>query len=824
MPDVNVNVAANISKAKKDLLGLEKDIKRMQTTASKGININGKGNGRASSSISGGKFGVNSADLRGLTSKLAPELSDLSKTITSQFGKLTGVLGGIGRFAANPYATAAAGAVTVLKMGYDHFKQKATEQAAITKQDREYGRVFSSIRGETVGAGEASGTAVDKLIKNLRLLSGLSGKPFEQIAQSAGRLMVAFNGSTSETLKFTKAITAWSMATGRSTDEFADLIVKIKSMDRVEAGVIKQMSEMGIPVYQELANLLGVSVDKAKELANNGAIYSSEMIKAFEATAKSKEHLIDLNKALKEDIDTLKGSDLDARIAYLERIIYGRSGNEALAREDEIKRDKARDLQDILDSPSARMLADAGGGYDLVDNAIYDVKRAGYKLVEGLFKAGAWSGYHLRAFTSSRGGLTDTDYEKYAKDVLRIVRSENDKYRSHMPQWERRGLKPEEGIAREGAWQDRKTGEIKGAVTAEEAAKSIIDGGSDDKVKAIEDAVGEYEDILFTIEKALQHNYLNDSTRAALEEEYKYTKEIIGYLQKALEIRKEEVDIEVAKLKKQKTANKLQEEQWKKDGEMLKLWNKSHSKDDNKFLSNINSNEDALKLYEEALTEIREGRGDEVIKAYVDFWGEFWKKAQEDKKKAEEEAAKKAKEEAEKAEKEKKKAKEREKFFLQHRGEKDAGAKFKKELIEAQDRMRELDITEPTIKRIGDEMKHNAGEEYRKKIQDINKDINATGDKLRKVGVRPTSGNYQSLQQWKWDEMESRPQNVMKTSYERGAWGQALKLQEYDETALQIQEQRKDLLEQLKVMQEQKAIAEKQLAAIERINTTPKAQ
>ena len=833
MPKIGIDVVANVSKAKKDLAGLEKDIKKVQNTASKGASV--KSYGKGSMSAAGGKSFSSGSDAftKGFGGGLKTEFGELNKNLTSHFGKLGGALAGLGKFAANPYTAAAAAGVSVLKLQYDHFKQKATEQAAQIKEERSYANIFRGIRGDTIDkSGESSG-AVEKLIKNLRLLSTISGKPFDQIAQSAGRLMIAFNGSTSETLKYTRAITAWSIATGRSTDELADLIVKIESMDRVEGSVIKQMSEMGIPIYEELSKILGVSVDKAKELANNGAIYADAMLQAFENTSKAHQAQVDLGKAVKGNIDSLSGTDLDTRVAYLERRLYGKSGEAAIALEEREKRDRANDMQDILDSPSAKLLAEAGGSADLVDNIWYTVKRAGYKGVEGLSKLGAWGGYHLRGFTSSRGGLTDSDYEKYAKDILRHAKGENDKYRGHTGSWSRRGLSMAQGIAQEGAWQDKKTGAIIGVQSAEEAAKALMEGGSDTKLKAIEDAFSQYETLMYSIEDALKLDWVSDETKAALQKELDYINGMFQHLKDAIVIRNAEVKKEVEILKKKKTADKLQTAQWEKDGEFLKIWNKSHTKDDNKFLSNITSEEEALKLYEEGIKEIREGRGDEVIQNYVKFWEAFWKKAQEDKKKAEEEAEKKAKEEAEKAEKEKKKAKDRKKFFLEHHAKNDeinAGAEFKSDLVSAQDRMRELGIHESTMKLIGDDMKKTAKKPFEKEIKDRTKEIDDVAWKLRGLGVTPTAGNQQRHQQWVWDEMEKVPRDKdgkvidKLVSYERGAWGQGLRIEQYDETALQIQEQRKDLLEQLKVLNEQKSIAEKQLKAIEAINTTPRAQ
>ena len=810
MPDVNVNVAANISKAKKDLLGLEKDIKRMQTTASKGININGKGGVAGGSSAAAGNKAFNSSALGGAGAQgFKMELGNFTKEIGGQFSMLSSAIGGLSKIMSNPYAMAAAGAITIAKGSYDHFKQKATEQAAMARQEREYGRVFSSIRGNDTAV-DGVAPAVKKMLQNLRLLSSLSGKPFEQLAQSAGRLMVAFEGSTNKAWDFTKAITVWSMATGRSTDELADLIVKIEQMDRVEAGAIKQMAEMGIPIYEKLADILGVSVEKAKELANNGAIFSGDMLKAFKATADIHKSLIDLNKAISEpDLDKLGIKELETRIAYLERILYGKSGDaqEALVKRE--KKDRAQDLEDIKDSPSARMLLEAGGGVDLIDSALYEVKRFGYKGVEGLLKGGAWLGYHAK-------GLTTNEMEQYAKDALKHAKGENDKYRSWFYKWGAEGKSVAEGLVTDGYWIDPKTGKEMGNISIEDAAKT----GKDTKDHAFADAIAAYEDIMFEIEKVLQWDYVEPKDRAALEEELQFVKDIIEELKEAKKMRAQLFDAEVAELKKKETADKLQEKQWAADGDYFKIWNKKHSGDDNKFLDRVEDVDQVLERYEEGVQLIRDGNGDEIIAAYVDFWGKFWTKTTEDRKKAEEEAAKKAKEEKEKAEK---LSRDRKMFFLSHRAETDAGAKFQKDLMNAQERMRELGITEVTMKRIGEEMKHNAGEEYRKKIKETDKRMDDVAGNLRKTGVIPTR-NKQGYQQWVWDEMESRPQNVMKTSYERGAWGQALKLQEYDETALQIQEQRKDLLEQLKVMQEQKAIAEKQLAAIERINTTPKAQ
>ena len=113
--EVKINVEANVSKAKKDLLSLEKDVKKLQKTAEKGAQISVKGvtpKGSNNPSKGGFSFGGMGIDKVGDLGKL----TDLRGLVKGGLGRVAGMgLGSLGGVAAGAaagagVAVAAAGA------------------------------------------------------------------------------------------------------------------------------------------------------------------------------------------------------------------------------------------------------------------------------------------------------------------------------------------------------------------------------------------------------------------------------------------------------------------------------------------------------------------------------------------------------------------------------------------------------------------------------------------------------------------------------------------------------------------------------------------
>lgn len=85
---------------------------------------------------------------------------------------------------------------------------------------------------------------------------------------AAGALMVAFRGNQVEALKWVKLLDDVSAGTGKSASSLAEMVAKFAAKGGiVDSKAINQFANFGLPIYDKLADALGLSVERTKELA-----------------------------------------------------------------------------------------------------------------------------------------------------------------------------------------------------------------------------------------------------------------------------------------------------------------------------------------------------------------------------------------------------------------------------------------------------------------------------------------------------------------------------------------------------------------------------
>lgn len=799
MADLRVNVTADVSKAKKDLKGLENDIKRMQRTASKPVG--GKG-GAGGLSGKGGGFNLGS------------------------LGSLGGggFLGKIGGFAAaaGPYVAAAAAAIKGIKAMNDAWaninKNVYAYNAKAIEMNEKFGAITKSFTGTTAG--------VKALTANIQYLGANGTVPVDQLQQSAGRLLMAFKGNTVETTKFTHIIADLAAATGRSTDEIADVIVKVESLGYAEESNIKQLQEMGIPIYQGIAKELGISVGEAKELVKAGKLYTAEFEASLEAAKKLSAETANTRKNLTTVQQLQRENERTGRL-------FG-NGADGTPEERQQVRSQKR-LNDKVEGDRTNKFTAALMGEAPLDWGVSEVNYQGRAVAEDATFLGGQISDRFRAW------FTD-DHQRSAQSAIDNSKRRTDKY----------------SYAKEGAGLH--TGgnigeyialghfaELKGSeLTPAQVAQMLVNGEVLDKQgNVIEDVAlgdpmlaGLLEEIQ-TLRKlsggdlnkikegdilrggdgknipggdldfAINHpRGIDDATRKEAAEQLKVNAELLEYLVQAYEIRKKQVEEEKKRLLIEKRGKELQFEQLAKDKEYVAAWNAKNTGAD-KWTGAVGDGKDALKRYNEGLALIREGKGTDQIAAYVKYWEAF------------------AKEEEKRLADEKKRRQDRREYELNHNAttrKVNAGYRFKLDLTKAQEEMRKLGYDDTMMWLYGEDLKRKAEEPYSKEYKEKKQQYIDTAAKLAELGVKPTQRHLeQRAQQWKYDAEEQGIPHK-KISYERGAWGQGLRLEETDPVAVELAQQRKELTEQLKVLEEQRDLAKEQLAAIKAIDTTPKAQ
>lgn len=102
----------------------------------------------------------------------------------------------------------------------------------------------------------------------------------EGVAQ-AGKVMLAFGLTTEETAVATRQLAVVAGATGGDLNNLARNLGQISAQGRAYTRDLNQFAIAGIPIYQELAKELGVSVVAVREFAEKGSIGFSEVSRAL---------------------------------------------------------------------------------------------------------------------------------------------------------------------------------------------------------------------------------------------------------------------------------------------------------------------------------------------------------------------------------------------------------------------------------------------------------------------------------------------------------------------------------------------------------------
>lgn len=104
---------------------------------------------------------------------------------------------------------------------------------------------------------------------------------FKETASSAKQLM-AYGFAAKELVPTMKSLGSVAVATGHSLDDISYIYGTLKSQGRAYSRDLMQFGMRGIPIYEELAKVLGVGTDKIQKMASEGKIGFKEVEKAFQ--------------------------------------------------------------------------------------------------------------------------------------------------------------------------------------------------------------------------------------------------------------------------------------------------------------------------------------------------------------------------------------------------------------------------------------------------------------------------------------------------------------------------------------------------------------
>lgn len=157
----------------------------------------------------------------------------------------------------------AAGTGAMLKSGFSRLSDIQTSKAKLKglgygKGDVNtiMGNALSSVKGTSFGMGEAAQTAAGAVAAGIK-----PGKQLESML---------------------KSVSNSAAAAGVGMDEMGSIFNKVVTSNRAQSEELNQVADRGIPIYQSLGEVMGVSASEVKKLASQGKIDYATFQKGME--------------------------------------------------------------------------------------------------------------------------------------------------------------------------------------------------------------------------------------------------------------------------------------------------------------------------------------------------------------------------------------------------------------------------------------------------------------------------------------------------------------------------------------------------------------
>ena len=119
-----------------------------------------------------------------------------------------------------------------------------------------------------------------KVIADLRKFADVTPFETEQVNQ-AGRALLAFGFSAEELIPTLTRIGDVAAGTGKDFNELALIYGKAKTQGLIQGEELNQLAEAGIPIYAELAKVLGVNEKQIRKLGEQGKISFASLEQVF---------------------------------------------------------------------------------------------------------------------------------------------------------------------------------------------------------------------------------------------------------------------------------------------------------------------------------------------------------------------------------------------------------------------------------------------------------------------------------------------------------------------------------------------------------------
>lgn len=151
---------------------------------------------------------------------------------------------------------------------------------------------FQTLRGAITGAAQleqlniafevflGNADKAKKVVLELRRFADVTPFETEQV-NSAGRSLLAFGFTAQELIPTLTRVGDVAAGTGKDFNELALIYGKARAEGLIQNDTLNQLAEAGIPIYQELAKVLKVNESEIRKLAENGKIGFKDLEQAF---------------------------------------------------------------------------------------------------------------------------------------------------------------------------------------------------------------------------------------------------------------------------------------------------------------------------------------------------------------------------------------------------------------------------------------------------------------------------------------------------------------------------------------------------------------
>jgi len=119
-----------------------------------------------------------------------------------------------------------------------------------------------------------------KVVADLRKFADVTPFETEQVNQ-AGRALLAFGFTADELIPTLTRVGDVAAGTGKDFNELALIYGKAKTQGLIQGEELNQLAEAGIPIYEELAKVLGVNEKEIRKLGEQGKISFASLEQVF---------------------------------------------------------------------------------------------------------------------------------------------------------------------------------------------------------------------------------------------------------------------------------------------------------------------------------------------------------------------------------------------------------------------------------------------------------------------------------------------------------------------------------------------------------------